>query len=83
MSTTNPVCIECKKPMTWTMNNVAIYRAGINDDLEFIIIGTQYRCSKCGATIVTDFGERFASVEYSQKELKKIKHAAGECVEII
>ena len=79
----NCICVKCRKELTWTMENIAIYRNLVNEDLEFVMIGTKFTCSKCGATIITDFGTRFASTDYDQNYLKKLKDGAGESIELI
>ena len=79
----NPICVKCRVELTWVMDNVVVSCNGINDDLDFILIGTQYKCKKCGATIVSNFGERFSSVTYDQNYLKKLKDGAGESIELI
>ena len=83
MTKRNAICATCKKELNWIMENVSVYRKMVNDDLEFIMIGTKYTCPKCGNTIITDFGERFSVINYDQKYLKKVKDGAGEAIELI
>lgn len=83
MTKRNAICAKCRKELNWVMDNVAIYRNSVNAELEFVMIGEKYKCAKCGATIITDFGEKFLSTNYDQKYLKQLKAKAGECIEII
>jgi len=84
-----PVCVKCGREMRCAKNEVVVYHpfesnTGVEDAIDFAVIGDKFKCPGCGIEIVVNFGKQIPAVMPDpQEHLQKIVDAADETVKIL
>jgi hypothetical protein len=91
-----PICARCKIEMDCMRNDVAVWHpiegkyaheimkdAIEGEQIDFVVVGDRYECSKCGANIVTGFGRMLMASNYDQKGLSEVRDGMEEKIRIL
>ena len=88
MSGLSPVCAKCKLEMECVRNDVAVWHPWepanlFSGEIDFVVVGDRYKCPKCGASIITGFGEMLTAVHNDQESLRCLRDVMEEKVKIM
>lgn len=84
-----PICAKCGIEMECARNEVAVWHPVkhvnfiVDEVIDFVILGDRYECSKCGANIVTGFGEMVTAANKDQEHLRRVRDGMEEQIRIL
>ena len=84
-----PICTKCKIEMEPKRNDVAVWHPiepileNYPEQIDFVVLGDRYECSKCGANVVTGFGKMLIAADYDQKYLREVRDGMEEQIRIL